>query len=519
MKKIWIALLTAWPLFASVQETLPTWHWVYDYIESMQTAGMFRDLYQSRQPYTRGEVAGSLLNTGYEIKEHKLALSEALLKRYKKLVQEFSVEIRCLQNKADSTGILELGGHVIQDIQQSPGEEVKMKGIYRSLVHVPLGNHFSFYNGINFDQYLVDDPDYTGKKWRGVAGYAEQAYMNAQFGRFHIKFGRDFLRWGAGQSGTLVFSNLTRPMDHLIVSADMGPFRYSYFISRLDNWVLSGSLADSLGGSWASRYVSAHRLDARFFHGKLQCAISELVTYGGVNRSPDWIYLNPFIFFHGASMNERLPANTFGSIDVLWNIRRNWQIWATLMIDDVQVEKTGPIDLEPNEIGYLLGAKWAPAPGTILWTEYVRVTNRTYKTIHPWETFVFRGVPLGYPQGNDFDAWHVGLTQWIGGCFRAEIRYTKTRKGEGSLLTPFDRPWMAYSVEEGYSEPFPTGIVEKADRFYLKMNYYASGAWGVSGEYGSSSYKNFQNAEGEKESQTYWKIGVWLSGRLAIRLE
>ncbi|MBN2105265.1 hypothetical protein JW835_14605 [bacterium] len=516
---IMIFIFIALPVFGSVHETLPSWHWAYDYIECLQIAGFFQDVYQMNRPLTRGDAAKSILETGYQIKQNQIELSRSDLKRYKCLASEFSEEIRSIQGRLDSVDVLELGGHLIEDVVQHSDENVKFRGVYRSRIHVPVGRNIALYNGISFDQYLVDDPDYTGKEWRGITGYTEQAYVNARFGRFRVRFGRDFLKWGPGQSGTLIFSDIARPLDHFSGSLDVGPFRFSYCLSRLDDWKLSAALQDSLGGSRARRYISCHRLDARFFKGRLQCAVTEAVTYGGVNRSPEWTYLNPFVFYHGAQLNESGKTNTFGSIDILGYPAQRWQVYGSLMIDDIQIEKTGPGDLEPNETGFLTGTQWSPIAGTTVSAEYVRITNRTYKTPNSWETFVHRGVPLGHPQGNDFDLWQAGWTQWIGSKFRGEITYGQVRKGEGDLFTPFDTPWMNYTVKQGYSEPFPTGVVEKQSRFHLKMNYYASAHWGLKAEFQSIEYQNYQHIKDENENKLFWKLGVWVDGGTVFHMK
>lgn len=57
--------------------------------------------------------------------------------------------------------------------------------------------------------------------------------------------------------------------------------------------------------------------------------------------------------------------------------------YGQLLIDDLQIEKTRPGDLEPNEIGYLVGGQVADALGlraTTIGVEYTRVANRTCNT-------------------------------------------------------------------------------------------------------------------------------------------
>jgi hypothetical protein len=518
MKKIILWLSIALPLAASVQETLPSWHWSYEYIEDFQLVGLFQNLFQMSQPYTRGEVARSLIDIGRQIKTGQISFSRAEILRYKRLLFEFSPEIQSCQGRGDSLDVLELGGHLIEDMVQQSDRETELKGIYRSKIHVPIGEHIALYNGINFDQYRVDDPNYMGKKWRGIAGYTEQAYASFNLGRFRSKFGRDFLKWGAGFSGTLLFSNNARPMDHFIGSVDTGPFRFTYLFARLDDWLLTTDLRDSLGGPVARRYISSHRLNARFFDGRLQCAVTEVVVYGGVNRSPEWAYLNPFIFYHGAQLNENGLTNTFGSIDLTGYPVNHWQLWGSLLIDDIQIEKTGPGDLEPNEIGFLIGTQYGLGANTRLLFEYVRITNRTYKTSNPWETFIYRGQPLAYPLGNDFDYWTAGLTQWIGAAFRGRLTYSQIHHGEGSLYSPFDMPWMNFTVEEGYSEPFPTGIVENTVTLQIVLDYYASGLWGLRGEWAFTKFKNYQHLEHKTETRLFLKLGIWLDGSVLIRM-
>ncbi|MBN1780053.1 hypothetical protein JW948_02935 [bacterium] len=520
MKKIAVLLLLICSLraSASLNETLPPWHWACPLIADMQTAGLLQDLNQLNQPYTRGDVAVALIDIGSLIKNSKVLLSKGQLERYAKLVREFAPEIQALKTEDDAER-LELGGHLIGDMQKDSDKDMKFRGIYRTRIHVPAGRSVTMFNAMNFDQNLVHDDLYMGKKWRGIVGYTEQAYVSARFGRFGMKFGRDFLKWGAGRSGTLIFSDAARPMDHFLGSVTAGPFTFSYLLSRLDDWPLTPRLADSLGGTRARRYVSAHRLDARFFDGRLQCAVTEAVIYGGVNRSPEFSYLNPFIFYHGSQMNEANTANTFGSIDVLWAPANRVQLYASLMIDDIQIEETGPGDLEPDEIGYIIGGRWTPNGSTLISAEYARVTNRTYKTINPWETFMHRNGPLGHPLGNDFDLWQVEAGQWFGPSVRASLSFTQIRKGEGDLFSPFDMPWMDYTVEEGYSEPFPTGIVEKRQIIGLQLRYDASAHWGLHGLFQSTVFDQYQHVENRDETQTFWKLGLWLDGDVIFRLQ
>ena len=61
--KIFIGIIFVFPvmLSASIHETLPTWHWAYEYIDALRLRGGFEALYTMNRPYTRGNVAKSLI--------------------------------------------------------------------------------------------------------------------------------------------------------------------------------------------------------------------------------------------------------------------------------------------------------------------------------------------------------------------------------------------------------------------------------------------------------------------------
>lgn len=507
---------------ASVHETLPSWHWSIECIDELRLRGGFTELFSLTRPFTRGQIAEGLISIRKAEMDGKLMLTASDKKMFFLLIKEFKAEIEEIQKKEDGLEIVKLGVHAQGNVNGNNGDDTKYKGIYRSKIGVPLGKFGCAYNGIAFNQYLIDDPSYMGKKWRGIVGYTEQAYVRLAADRFSFTFGRDFLRWGAGRTGSLLFSDIARPMDQFSASAGLGPFRYSIVVSALDAWNFSPALADSLGNSRANRYLSAHRLDVRLLRGRFQAGVSELVFYGGVNRQMDWSYLNPAVFFHGESMNSQDAANTLGMLDFQFYPADRFELYGSLLIDDLQIEKTGPGDLEPAEVGWIIGSRIADPgslSGTTLFGEYVRVTNRTYKTPNPWETFIHRNVPLGYPLGNDFDLFEIGFSKWIHGNIQMKVNYDAIRKGEGSLYAPFDTPWIHADVEQGYSEPFPTGVAEKQQCIGVSLRYFPSTHVGIEGEFTSIKSENAGHIRNRTRNQTFWRIGIWVDGDWFINVK
>ncbi len=516
---IFLFPVLAW---AFIHETLPSWHWAYGFIDELRLRGCFEELYAMNRPYTRGEVAKALVQTESQLKERKLSLTSSDLKLLEKFVKEFQVEMREFEGKIPEKDEVRLGVRLQSDVDKSENDKAKYRGVYRSKFSVSLGNYVEVYNGTNFAQYLIDDTIYIGRKWRGIVGYTEQAYATVGVGRFRFKFGRDFLSWGTGESGTLLFSDVARPMDQFIAFATMGSFQFTFLVSALDDITLDSKTADSLGGSFAKRYISAHRLDVNLINGRFQCAVTEAVLYGGVNRQLNWIFLNPFIFYYGVHLNNSGFANTFVTVDLSFSPVSRWELYGSLLIDDIQIEKICPDDLEPNEIGWLLGSHLGDpfgVSGLTISGEFVCVTNRTYKTPNPWETFIHRNKPLGYPLGNDFDYWQIGISKWFRGSLLLGLRYSQTRKGEGSLFTPWDAPWLDYTIEQGYSEPFPTGVVEKRREVSFSALYYPSIHWGIEGEILSLQRENAYNVEGKSKNETNWRVGIWFDGDFKFRMK
>jgi len=408
---VWL-LLSSRILFASANETLPTYHWAYDYIEELQARGYCLDLLQTNIPYTVGQVVHSLKSFKKRIETEKI--NPKLQSLFQQLNDEFLANP---ENDSSEINQIQFKAHVRANLNRDKNNDnIDYRGTYRSGIGANIGESLYIFSGVNFDQYDYYDPNYKGYKWRGIAGYTEQAYIATEWKRIQIKLGRDFLKWGAGKSGTLILSNKAQPLDQLYVSGKLGAFRFSFFASELDEF--APVYADSMRFA-VKRFLSGHRLDLSLWGGRFQAAVSELLLYGGTAESFKMAYLNPVLFLKGAHKNgASYLGNILPTVDLLIYPTRNLQLYASVLIDDIQLEKTGPVDLEPNEIGWIGGLTWADPLniyGLTFNAEYVRIANRTYQTADSVETFIHRNRPLGHPLGNDFDHWQFGLSYWLSG--------------------------------------------------------------------------------------------------------
>jgi len=307
------------------------------------------------------------------------------------------------------------------------------------------------------------------------------------------------VRWGAGQTGTLLLSDYSRPLDQLYADFQYRWLQYSFLTATLN------PMSDVVG---VNRFLTAHRLDLRLRHN-LWVSLNEAVVYGGAGKTAPFAFINPVIFYHGEVLNGPTDGNTLGSIDFAYYPVRNLNFYGELLIDDIQLEKSGPGDLEPSEWGLLLGAQTA-CGRILLQAEYVRITNRTYKTPQYWEIYTHRNDPIGYYLGNDFDHLWLRGNYWLNSALRLQVVSQFIRRGEGRIDTPFDTPWSNTPLGQNYSEPFPTGTVETTRRLQLELRWQPWDLGFAEMVLGNEQVKNVNNVAGKKIEGWYADIKFWL---------
>lgn len=361
-----------------------------------------------------------------------------------------------------------IGGRFDLNMVSDPGKVYPEMRTFAAAV-LPYG--ISVVNVMTIDPYATDppygragNPDYIGKEWRGLSGYTEQAYLlwQTRFSRFTL--GRSYIVNGPGRSANLLFSAASRPMDQL---------RFEFFNRRFNFQSVAAQL-DPIGG--ADRYLNSHRLT--IYLRRWQLSVTETILYGGTGRRLEFAYLNPFIFYHGEQINgPGLEGNTLGTVEISY-AGNQWQAYTEILIDDLQLDNEVKGDLEPNELGLVAGVDLADpfgVAGLYLGLEYTALTNRTYKTANPVEWYTHRNVPIGYSPGSDLDCWDLEVKKYLD-KWQAILNIRYLRQGEGELSVPWDTPWMDSTVtmETGYDEPFPTGVVERTLDFGLELRWLPS---------------------------------------------
>ncbi len=367
------------------------------------------------------------------------------------------------------------------------------------------------------DRAKALDPDYTGKKYRGLAGNLETSLLLFHKGKFISALGRTRMFWGP-QRINLLISETAEPMDLFSAGYYQGRFSFNFIFARLDG--SNPDAIDSLRFPNATfkdnRYLAGHRVDIKL-HQRLRIGLFETVLYGGEGRPPELYYLNPLQFFHSAQLNEDQDDNTILGGDFTALLGKGTSIYGQLLVDDFQIDDASRGDNEPNEIGLMLGFVKIGIIGTLIpdiKTEYVRISNRTYHQREPRNRYLFRNNLIGHPLGPDADSMSVTFRFWPNKTFYAEIELAYRRHGEGSIYNSWDEPW---TTVDDYTEPFPTGVVEKSKlaairaKGYLPFSTYTKNHMFISLDAGMGDIKNFSNIEGVTKTTGYFDISLtWL---------
>lgn len=351
-------------------------------------------------------------------------------------------------------------------------------GIYTMAeFHAP---HFSLINSMYATTDKAAASKGSNKEVKGIYGYTNQAVVKLRFSvdQFHnqLILGRDYFDFGLGKNSTLFLSNQSRRFDQI---------QWCYEYKNISGGII-GIQLENIGN--IKRYLTAHIFKLKL-PNKMELLWGESILYTGVNRSVEWQYFNPVLLWTPEMVNSTTgDANGMLYAGLAIQMIPTYEFWGEILVDDYQINHEVTGDLEPNEIGLIAGLQKTgfPQPSSKWWLEYTQITNRTYQTPKPEETFTHRGFPIGHYLGNDFDLIHCHYEQQLPVQLLSNVKWLKPdnisyycdiayiRDGANGLDTPFDTPWMdsTITMETGYSEPFPTEPIIYVTELETGLDFY-----------------------------------------------
>ncbi|NOX36345.1 MAG: capsule assembly Wzi family protein [Calditrichaeota bacterium] len=533
---LFILLMSIATLPLSAQETLPPYHWVYHYLDYLKVRGFLPDLNYSDRPFSRQQIARALVT----IQAEAMALTPRERQMVRILLEEFRNEIQMLAVAEPEkwqqlirelletfrwelfpetiTPELKLGGFGELSGIQSRTQKSQFR--LHTLVALNWRNRIFLLN--NSRIFNRPDSTYIGKKFRNIYAYTEQGYLNFQNDWLQAKIGRDFLQIGPGRSGQLLISDNSRPFDMYYFRLGTRMVHFSYWGIQLNPRGNTTPQTRTLA-PYANRFLNGHRLQFNF-KNKVYLGVSEVILYGGPNENWELGYMNPFALYYAHTVNNvGLAANSFFDFD--WDIYLipNVEIYGEFLVDDFQIDKKDPGDLEPNELGLILGANWASPfqiNGAQLHLEYVQIRNRTYNApINDWEKYLHRNRVIGYYLGNNFERFLLNAYYWIRPDLRLQLLTYYTRQGEGSVQGEFNKDYLQYTVEEGYSEPFPYGVVENHLEVGFAVFYNPFPFTTITLEVTRDQFRNYLHRPGNRFNDTTIRLNVWVEWDHTFRVK
>lgn len=480
-----IFLITSSFSRASLLENIPLNSWVYSTVDELQVQGFFPRLHKNIKPYQRKEIATYLLEIDERMKNGDLMPTSTQLWLLDKLKEEFFWEIKALKHE-QKKDILKYGIDPYLYFTQNRIDTSWSRGKLELDLAFQFKNRLLLKDKILLDTKADKDPNLYGREWENeLTGIFDQGYLKLDFKYVDLLFGRDYLRWGPGQKEFLLLSGFAPPFDMLKLTGEIGKFKFLFFATALDEITISDTLY--------KRYLSGHRINFKL-KPSLELGISEVVVYGGAERSLELYYLNPILLFYGEQFNQREDDNPLWSFDFSFTGTRFLELYGEFMIDDFQYD----FKTEPHQIGYKLGVNCAHffgMGGSFLNLEYVRINNWVYGQNRHWNLYVYHDIGMGSFLGPDADQISLFSGYHLNPDFQANFSLSYKRKGEGKIeLQPTKVP---------KSKQFPSGIVEYTKSAKILLLFQPDANLQIEGGMGFNRVDNSSNDDGKDEDNFY----------------
>ncbi len=481
-------LLAAAPVFPASPSLPPlrlnSRHWSYEEIEELLVAGRLDSLSVHTRPLSRSQIAWRLLHAPAGGEQDP---------RFRRLFREFAVEATAMDTtrhvRFTRPAILEpLGdgpGLVRISTRVRLGESKPLDGTWKS---DPL-SEIQFRGAVILPPHLVAFSDLLVRKYDHARQYsdpvfrdtditflADQSYLALSEGPWNFMLGRDHLRWGTGQSGSLLLGDAAPGMNMVE--------------HELRSGTMSGAAMTAVVSAPSGQYLSTHRLEWQPFR-RLNVALSEAARYQ--SGQLDFLYLSGMLPY---TVVQRMIAadalrdtssrtvrnNIMIAAEAEWRPVRGLQCSGTWLIDDLPTRDSQARARTGYQANLLATSETRGIPWAFR-AEVTRIRNYVYSVFYG-EDFIHQGISTGYPLGPDLVRISTRLSADPGQDLRAWLALDYLAKGEGKLggYLHYDEFGVPSSGQPSPSEL--SGVVEKTlaldggSRWFLRDNLVAEGSLG-----------------------------------------
>jgi len=477
----------------------------YTYVDALQARGELRELPVLERPYTEGVLRAAIDSARAK---GPGAVVASYLDGLGRSIAKYAVR----PHSKEASGRPPFRARFTNDFYvtgQTSGRRELMRADGRSSVRpattirlVMAGGPVAAAIRPIIDTRLNADPEFTGRQDRTLAGRTEDGYVSAQWKYVELFFGRLGRNWGPPSQYGLQLGNYAYTYDHAYARFGTRNYGLSTVVTRLDDY-------KEESGAIHQRYFSIHRLALR--RGIFEVALSESFLYTGVNRGFEPSLVNPFNIYALSWRDENQNGN-FG-LGFEASVRpRNLGIFSGhVYIDDLQIDRDCGLNCdEPSSYGVTVSAEGLPLRGAQKWyTSYTRVSNLTYRTPTPAETYAVFNVGLG--RGfSDYDELRVGTDLALVPATPLKLYVAHRRQGEGDYRRP-----IPTADQYAVTRPILSGIVRHVTRVGLSGASRLS-VFELGGDVGVNHTTNFARVVGDARTRFEGRVRVAIEPRWSL---
>lgn len=377
----------------SQSPSFPTNHWVYEYLNRLQTKGLIKEFLPGTKPFTRNQIASILtpilknwesqsqLNSTeldqlnylkFEFKEELsdfcIDVSQATDQRlhylrkktfFKKILPDFLFQNdRNLFSIQSENLLLNADFVLFYDVNGRNFSFKKDRTLVREKHGISIWGKWGKYVQYYFDfrdaseiggEYPENDPNWSFERvgFASVKGN-KVSFDEANSGLFlgkkfwQIMIGKEKNIWGPGRFGNLMLSDWATSYDQVKLQLRWTKIQFTAFTGFLRSYppliesqYFTGEYYRQVS---PNKYIAAHRLEFAPHH-RLILGLQETLIYG--ERNLELAYLNPINFYWSAEHHLGDQDNSALGLDFTWFPGFNLKFYGELFLDDLQTGKLG----------------------------------------------------------------------------------------------------------------------------------------------------------------------------------
>jgi hypothetical protein len=456
---------------------LPLDHWGYNFLQRMETKGLF-DSYELRvRPVPREKIADIVEQIYTRALANPELLSKTEWRMLDQLVGDFYDE---LQPRFDMPKRIRRERHLFKFSEGNAGlvygdvvgsmstilnkgrqynpNELLGQGMLGGQLRGHIGSSIGFFaearNTLTRGEE-IEDESFNPENGSPIVTSGDNVFRDRATAYFtwdksllRLEGGRDEFDWGPSFRGGATLTKNSPPADNIRLAVRFNRFKLSY----MHAWLRSGL---------ATKYLAAHRLDVTVFKG-LYLSATETVIYGDRNVEPS--YLNPLMLYHVAEHHLGDKDNNNLAFDLTFTRLKNTTLYGEWFIDDMTSGKIGQ-NYFGNKWGWIFGAHVADPfklKDVDLKAEYGRIDPYVYTHWDSLNIYTNYDKIIGHPLGPNAESIYLELGWQVNANFRIEVNGQRIRKAEGEANT------KTYPVH-GENKDFLKGLQEKRNLVGIRL--------------------------------------------------